>query len=195
MGNTKSAKIILSVIALLIVAGASYYLGAVIGGKTPLLTLNKDNTYQAGWDAAVEKINYSNAIYEPKEVNTIFGEITAINGNTITLKAEQTVKNPLLEQAPEERIITVTADTKFVKREKKTTAELEKDHQDFLANCKVGQPCNQPVNFKDTAVIKLSDLKPRDMIQITSLGNIKMAEDLTASNIILLSSYTPPPAS
>ena len=199
-------KIIIIALGLFVFLLAAFYAGYSVNSNNtncPVLGLlggGKNNSYQAGFDAARAKLEQSGLLRpEPAEIFTLSGKILTITQNKITLKADPTVANPLAEQAPEERTITITPDTKIIKQTAKSpdefAAEFEKYRKD-TANLKPDETPPAPPSAFTTEELKLSDLKAGDNISVTSGQNIKMAAQFTANEILL--SVTPerpaPPA-
>ncbi len=183
MDKTRLIKILLIIVVILGASGLSYQLGRIAAGAPSL----GSNTYQAGWEAAKAKLKTWGFLPpEPEVLNTIYGTITGINGNTIALKADPTVRNPLEDQAPETRTITVTDQTKISQQEAKTPEELKKDQAAFQEALKKGQPPT-PITPFNLIEIKLSDLKVNDRISVTSADNIKLSATITATTINLVS--------
>ena len=195
-------KILVIALGLFALLLAVFYAGYSVNSNNtncPVLGLlggGKNNSYQAGWDAARTKLEQSGLLRpEPEEIFTISGKISAVAQNKITLKADPTVTNPLAEQAPEERTITISQQTKIIKQTNKApdefAAEFEKYRQD-TANLQPGETPPEPPTAFTTEELKLSDLKNGDNISITSEQNIKIAAQFEAKEIRLTVSPTLP---
>ncbi len=188
-------KILIIALGLFIILLAAFYAGYSINSNNanyPVLSLlggNQNNSYQAGFDAARAKLEKSGLLRpEPEEIFTISGKISAVAQNKITIKADPTVANPLAEQAPEERTITVSENTKILKQTNKApdefAAEFEKYRQS-TGNLAPNETPPAPPQAFTTEELKLSDLKAGDIISVTSDANIKMTAQFEAKEIRL----------
>lgn len=187
-------RTILIIISNLVILSVGFFAGYSLNssnGGSPVLGIlggNPNNSYEAGWNAAKTKLEQSGILRsEPNEIFTITGKIISVSGNKINLKSDPVVNNPLAEQAPEERIVTVTENTKIIKQTAKSpeklAAEMEKYRQD-TANIEPGKIPPPPAAFTEEK-LKISDLKTEDIISVASGQNIKMAAEFEASEIRL----------
>jgi hypothetical protein len=191
--TNKPRKTILIIASDLVILVIGFFIGYYFNsGNTsyPALGIlggNSKNSYDAGWKAAQEKIEQSGLLRpEPAEIFTVTGTITSVAGNKITLKAEPTVTNPLAEQAPETRTVTVTAETKILKLTPKTPEEIAKESEAFRKSAAELEPGATPPNPPSpfgTKEIKITDLKAGDTISVTAETNIKMAAEFAAKEI------------
>lgn len=193
--TSKLPKATLIIVSNFIILIVGFYIGYSLNSDNnncPVLGIlggNQKNSYEAGWKAAQEKIEQSGLLRpEPAEIFTVTGTITAVSGSKITLKSNPVIANPLAEQAPEERIITVTANAKIIKQTTKSpdefAAELEKYRKD-AADLAPGETPPAPPSAFVTEEIKLADLKIGDTVSATSDMNIKMSAEFAAKEITI----------
>lgn len=193
-------KILLITAISFVIILTAFLVGFSCGSKEKVIIPAKtgkptQNTFEAGWQAAKEKLEQSGILPpEPTEIFTVSGTITKISENTIFLKADPVVLNPLAEPAPENRVITVTQQTKFVKQTPKTPEEITKESENFrkaLAALEPGAtPPTPPIPYNEEE-IELTDIKAGDTISVTSDQNIKMTTTFEAKEIRV--TFTPTP--
>jgi hypothetical protein len=181
-------KVLLFIFGALIILAGGFWVGYFLNLQCPSAgTTNKESTFDDGWNAAKNKLDQSGLIRpEPTEIFTITGKITAITGNKISLKTDQVVTNPLADQAPTARTVTVPTGVKIIKSTTKTREELTAEtaaYEKTLAELKPGaKPPSPPLPYAEEE-IKLTDLKAGDTISITSDQNIKFATEIVATEI------------
>lgn len=187
-------KILIIATAVVVLVLAVLLAGSFLNFNCPLGLLTSQNSYEAGWLAANQKLEESGLLRpEPEESFTLFGTITQISENHLVMRADPTVINPLAMQAPESRIVTVTPETKIIRQTPKAREQLlaeEKKWQNEMNNLKpedAALPPPPPSPYIEEE-IKLSDLKTGDKISVTSGQNIKFATTIEAAQII----FTPP---
>lgn len=169
------------------------------------------NTYQAGWDAAKQRLIDSGSVPSTGmnvEVRAVSGQITEINGDKITLKIRPL--EPLADASLDTRIITVDSNTKITsmvpKDPKEFATEMEAYSKKMSANInvtpnmtKVGStstppvpyvPITPPESFTKTT-ISVSDLKVGQTINVTTDKNIKDVKEFSATEISYYAPMTP----
>ena len=187
-------KILIIATAVVVLVLAVLLAGSFLNFSCPLGLLTNQNSYEAGWQAANQKLEESGLLRpEQEEVFTISGIITGVFENQITLKSDPVVVNPLAMQAPESRTVTITEETKIIRQTPKTREKLMAEEEkwqsemDKLKPEDAAFPPSPPSPYIEEE-IKLSDLKTGDKISVTSNQNIKFATTLEAVQII----FTPP---
>jgi len=194
-------KILLAAFVVFAVILTVFLVGYFFGSKEKVITSTItgkpiQNTFEAGWQAARQKLEQSGLLRpEPEEIFTLSGTITAVSKNQISLKANPTVLNPLADQAPEMRTVTVTSETKIIKLTPKTSEEIAKEAEDFreaMSSLEPGTTPPTPPSPYTEEEIKITDLKNGDVISVTSDTNIKMAAKFVAKEIRLNVSPTIP---
>ena len=184
--------------AIVIIILVSISLGILIGTKikkTPVpqgAPTNTQNTYQAGWDAAREKIAKSPQgmmIQSSAETKSISGTVQKIDGNKIIIKA--LLIDPLADQNLETRIIDVDSNTKIVINTQKDSAQFQKEMQAFQESMKnqasvdqttPREPIMPPTPFEQKE-IKVSDLKENQQISVTANDVIGDKNEFAAAMI------------
>ncbi|MDP2736699.1 MAG: hypothetical protein Q8O59_02860, partial [bacterium] len=157
------------------------------------------NTYQAGWDAAKKRLSDSGFAAAPMadfEINNVFGQVTAVQDNAITLKIRP--MEPLADPDLDERIIKVDANTKIYIQEQKDQAEYQKEMEDF--NKKMQEQINNmpapsqapatpsaaimPPEFYTKKQASISDIKTGAQINVIAVDkDIKNTKQFSAAEI------------
>ena len=181
-------KVLLFILGALVILAGGFWIGYFLNLQYPSAgIINKESTFDDGWNAAKDKLEQSGLIRpEPTEIFTITGKITAISGNTISITADQVVANPLADQAPTERTVTVPARIKIIKSTSKTREQLSAEmtaYEKSLAELKPDTERPSPPLPYAEQEIKLTDLKAGDTISVTSDQNIKFATEIVAKEI------------
>ena len=170
-------------------------IGIFIGVKIPKKQISQtgtENTYQAGWDAAREKIKQSPsfATMQPAgEVKSVSGTIQKINGNKITIKTFQ--MDPLADESLSERIVVVDSNSKISLNVQKSSEKMQAEMQAFQEKmktqnsdpAKAPEAIAPPIPFEEKT-IALSDLKEGQSISVISSENIGEKKELVAQQII-----------
>lgn len=157
---------------------AGYGAGRVSTG-TPINPLAPGaGGYQAGYDAARKKLAESGLFPPaPTELRSLTGTVTEIKNSTITLSVDLRSLNPLEEiDAPKERRVTVTEDTKISRRVVKTPEELR---EEFAAR----EPGTPPPSPFKRIELKLEDLKAGDIVAVSADKNILSETSFEATEI------------
>lgn len=181
-------KVLIFILGVLILLVAGFWIGYFINFQCPSAgTINEEAIFNDGWNAAKDTLDQSGLIRsEPTEIFTVTGKIIAISGNTISMTADQVVANPLADQAPTERTVTIPAGTKIIKSTAKTREQLSAEmtaYEKSLAELKPDTERPSPPLPYAEQEIKLTDLKAGDTISVTSDQNIKFATEIVAKEI------------
>lgn len=118
------------IITIIIIALGSFALGFFISDYNPLAA-NQEDTFEAGWQAAEERLRetgYFPSLPE-EEINFVNGEIKEINGNKISLNINPL--EPLADPELDIRIIEVGENTKIYQTEKKDHEEYQSEMEEF----------------------------------------------------------------
>jgi hypothetical protein len=170
--------IIISSIAVLVGLLVGYFWGFAVGGAN----------VKASYASKIEAVS---KLFPPvpSELTAINGKIEKIDGNTITITANNISQNPFSDiNFPTTRVITISSDTKLVKSVQKDPATFQKEMAAFQLAMQNGQrsassaPIMPPTQFGETN-INLSDLKAGDVITATASNNILSASSFTATKI------------
>lgn len=185
-------KILLIAAGLFVLLSVAFYAGYALvpQGTIPVIGGgNGKSSYQAGYGAARAKLEQSGLLRpEPAEIFSLTGTITKISSNTIFLKANQVVLDPLADPAPESRTVIVSSTTKILKQTPKTPDELAAEQEKYrreLTNMEPDAAAPLPPSPATEEEIKITDLKAGDSIVVTSDENIKFATQITAKEIDL----------
>ncbi len=188
-----SKKIIFGIIAALIIFIAGILCGISIPKNNSIISGGKDNSFQAGWDAAKARLSQSPAgmaIPTNAEIKSVNGAIQKIDGNKLTVKINPL--EPLADPNLDTRIVVVDSSAKIILDVPKDQAQLEKEMKEFQDKMK--QPSAQtdpsqpavpimpPTSFTSKD-ISLSDLKVNQYISVTANENIKDKKEFTATQI------------
>ncbi len=187
--SSKSIWPMVIVAVVLIAAGAvAGYLGAGKCGAT-----GGDKGYQAGWDAARQKIADAHVFPQAASINSVSGTVVSVSGEELVMDATQVVTNPLEPQAPTRRTVKVTSTTKIISQIAKTAEQLQSDQEKFndemdkfnadLRAGKTGLTPPVPPNTFETKDIKLADIAVGSQVMVTAASDITMAESFDAISI------------
>ncbi len=147
-----------------------------------------NNSYQAGWDAAKNRL-LGGGFYVPlAEVKVLSGEIKDINDDKITFKIHPL--EPLADPSLDERIAVVNSITKIYKMEPKTQKDYMTGIDAYNKARKAGKLVDFPLMY-DKIEIPASDLKTGQKINVSADENIIEAKQFIALEIIVNSSTLP----
>jgi hypothetical protein len=158
-------KIIISLILALVFFVFGYFIrGLTIG----------NNSYQAGWDAAKQRLADS-GLSSPVgnfEIKNVSGQVTAVQGNTITLKIRPL--EPLADANLDERIVTIDANTKIYLLEQKDPTQYQKEMTEF--NKKTQEQLKTPSVPGQTPASPTSAVVPPEFFvkKLASISDIKI---------------------
>jgi len=164
------------IIISLVVALVFFTLGYAVGGtkvtSSGQLAVGA-NTYQAGWDAAKKRLADS-GFADPManlEVKNVSGEVTAVQGNAITLKIRSL--EPLADPSLDERTIIVDANTKIYILEQKDQAQYQSEMADF--NKKMQEQLKTPPAPGQTPTAPAGAITPPEFLikKETGISDIK----------------------
>jgi len=170
-------------ITIIIIALLSFGLGY-------FLAASDRNEFQAGWDAANQRLTEIGYL-EPEseegaEIKTISGEVAGIEGDKISLKINRPL-DPLADPELDIRIVRIDNETKIVLRIVRDEEELMKEMEEFenkMAELEEREEeseqwPSEPKSF----IIKegsLSDIKIGQRISVVAGENIKAVKEFTA---------------
>lgn len=196
--------ILACVLAIILSLGIGIFAGTKITKKTAVpqgAATNADNTYQAGWDAAMQTLKDSGALpqmLEATEVKNIDGKIESISGNDVTIK----VSTPGLISTPTllTRTVTIDPNTKIIQLVQRDQAEIQKEFEIF--NEKMQQQQTQsvtdpkdmpyPPQMQDKKDVSLGDLKVGQTIMVQAAEDIKDKKQFAATEIQIQQSIATP---
>jgi hypothetical protein len=179
-------------IILAIVFGIGVYAGKKMATKIGA-PANQDNTYQAGWNAAKQRLAQKGIGITPGDVKTLGGTADSVNGNTLILKDVST-SDPLSDPSLDTRTVHVTADTKIYQLVPKDPAQFQQElqasnkamqAQPAGKNNTVMQPVGPSPQSFEQKEISLSDIKAGQRIVVMSNDPIGDKKEFTATTISL----------
>ena len=117
------------------------------------------------------------------EVRSVSGTVKSINGNVITIEANNF--NPF-EELPTIREVVAAADTKIIKLEEKAPEEFEKEFEDYQKKtAEQSQEALVPPSLFREKEITLTDLKAGNMISAEADKDIKTSARFEAVKVIV----------
>ncbi len=202
------SKKLISTIVIILVFVIGLVFGLVIKPKASSAPAGSQNTYQAGWNAAEQKLAQSGMIPGLNSnipIKSISGTVEKIDGNKLTVKTISL--NPLADPSTNERIVDVDNGTQFFQMTQKDPQEFQKEMTDFqktmqsqtantsqVKNSQTQiqpQTATPPMPF-DKKQISLSDIKVGQRISITSGSDLKTAKEFKAMEIDIQSDFSQP---
>ena len=156
-----------------------------------------DNTYQAGWEAAMKNAGAGLPMVPDNiPIKQLSGTIKSISGSSVTVS----VVTPGLSATPElaTRTITINGSTKIEQLVQRDPADVQKDMQAFEAQVKAQassttpQALPTPPQIKSKQDAQLSDLKVGQSINVMASDDIKNAQQFVATEIDIQATMTTP---
>jgi hypothetical protein len=189
---------IVAVLLLILVFGIGMLVGIKMRSKT---SSGQENTFQAGWDAAKERLEKIGIGVLPAntEIKSMAATVQKISGDSMIVKAISTM-DPLSDPSLDTRTIQINNNTKFYRLVQKDSAQLQKEMEDFRKNNpgqssdSLSQSADYPVpqEKKETGI---SDIKEGSDILILSNGDIRDKKEFLAVEILLQPIATVPTTS
>ena len=176
----------------IIVAVVCFTLGFVIAQMSKIGISLGENTFQAGWDAAKQRLADSGfgGATTGMEIKNITGEIQSLNGNIIDLKIHPL--EPLADPKLDSRSVAVNSDTKIYELDPKDSVTYQKEMDVY--NKKLQEQTKnpsaefQPLVFPEFFIkkeIQLSDLKVGQQIMVATNKDVKDVQAFNAIEIDL----------
>ncbi len=183
------------IVIAIIVAIVCFALGLIVALQSNKTGLSLgENTFQAGWDAAKQRLAESG--FAPAiagmEIKTISGEVKEIKGNKISLKIRPL--EPLADPKLDNRSVVVDDNTKIYNLVSRDPVEYQKEMDAY--NKKMQEQMNKPATEAQPLVfpeffikkeVRLSDLKAGQQITVTTDKDIKNVQEFKAIEITLQS--------
>lgn len=192
-------KILPGLVAVIIVLGVGIFIGTKLPRKIETPTGDRNDSFQAGWDAARERLKQSPlgmATLEKNDVRDVNGKILKIVGNKIIVKINPL--EPLTDPNLDERIIVIDSNTKIVATSRREDPKFLQEQQAFQEKMKqqleqrrqdpsveleqIIPPMLGEIIF-DKKDVALEELKEDMDISVTSAENIKEVKEFTAVRI------------
>jgi len=159
--------------------------GAVVGDKAMM----KKGTYEEGFEAARMKLQESGFLPPAvTDIRTLSGSVKSVGDGSFVLESSFRNPNPLDEKKyPSERTVSATAETKIFRQEAKNPEEQQREFAAFQRALQQGQTGVVPPQPFNRVEIKLSELRPGDIVTATAAENILDAASFSATEIIVQS--------
>jgi hypothetical protein len=186
-------KTLIAIIAALVIFLVGVLVGMSFSKKIVVSGNRQDNSFQAGWDAAKERLKQlpmGMALPADLEIKNISGTIQKIEGSKLTVKINPL--EPLADPELDNRIIVIDSNTKIILNVPKDQAQLEKEMKEFneqMSKPRVSNNPNEPLapimppTSFTTKDISQSDLKVNQYISVTANENIKDKKEFIATQI------------
>jgi hypothetical protein len=182
-------KIIWIAVAVVVVIG-SFLAGMTVGNSTPGLSLvTGGGDYATGYNTAMKdarkKLTDSGLVPpSPAVLNTLSGTVKSVDGDRFVIAVSGRVtQNPLDEQGPAERTVTINDKTKITAQIPMTTDEQTAAMKAFQEAMKSGKQVQPPAPFREEAV-KIDALKLGMIVTVTSATDVKSATTIAATDIV-----------
>jgi len=166
--------------------------GIIVGTGASFVYLKQapadsSNTYQAGFDAAKNRVLESSMglmFRAPDDIRTLSGAVTAVDGNQIIIHTEST--NPFVDPTLADRTILITSNTKITRISQSNTATFQAEMEAFMKQMQSGKgtggtPPQPPEPVRTT--VSASSILVGDTLIVTAVENIKTSKEFTASEI------------
>lgn len=157
------------IIALLLIFSAFFFLKGYRVGM------------QEGYQAAREQV----APYFPtptQSATTLNATIVEVRTDAIVIGSVSASANPLDQQGPRERTVTVTGETAVSEITPKTSAQIAQAEKAYQGAIAAGKSATPPTPFA-VAPLKLEDLKPGDRVRVSANEDIYLSSTFTATTV------------
>ena len=187
--NTLSLKTIIIILIL-----AAFGLGFYLGNLYPI-GLKGDNTFEAGWQAAQERLSetgFMPMFGKDMEITSLSGEIKEVKGNKISLKISPL--EPLADPNLDNRIVEVDEKTKIYRLIEKDPAQYQAEMEEFER--KMGEEMENPEEIPEPVVFPemynkeeagLADIEVDQRISVKTEEDIKEVKQFKAVEITIQS--------
>lgn len=123
----------------------------------------------------------------PDSITDIYGKVSSIKDNQLTVVLENQFDDPLNEFLPKTMFVNIDDQTKIFKLKEKPTDIFNKEQEAFdkkMAQYGTETPADiMPPEPFDKVYIAISDIQPGDMINASSEINFKGKSEFTANSI------------
>ncbi len=179
----------------IIVAIVFFCLGYIISLPTNKTSLNNtvgQNTYQAGWEAAKQRLAETGfaPIMEGMEISAVSGEVKQIQENKISLKIQPLL--PLADPDLDNRIIEIDSNIKIYQLEEKDNNEYQEELNGFnltmqrqMENSELNQEMIMPPEPFTKKAASLSDIKVGAQINVEAGEDIKNLKEFDVITITI----------
>ena len=169
-------------------------LGFSLGNLYPV-GLKGENTFEAGWQAAQERLSESGfmpPMIEGAEITSVNGEVKEVKDNRISLKISPL--EPLADPDLDNRIVEVDEKTKIYRLIEKDPAQYQAEMEEFER--KMGEEMENPEEIPEPVVFPemyqqeeavLTDIEAGQQISVRTEGDVKEVKQFRAIEIIIQS--------
>ena len=136
---------------------------------------------KAGYDSAKARL----AGYLPQStssVTTVDGTVKEVRDGVLVITTGSVSANPLDENGPGQREVSINASTKISENSPKTSKQMKADEVVYHEAVNKGQVAPPPTPYALTS-ITLSDLKVGDRVRVSASVNIYYASSFIATTI------------
>ncbi len=160
-------------------------LGFLLGGGFSFTYFNQagNKSYQEGFDAAKKTVLESSLggiFTTPEDIKTLLGNVTAIDGNRITIKVQS--NNPFDDIALGERTVFIDNDTRIYSLSQKDPKVMQSEMDEFMKAVREGKNSPPPQPYASSKA-SIEEIKIGDIINVTATNNVKTLAEFTASEI------------
>ena len=185
-----SKQTITTIIIALVFFGLGFY-----SGRLYPIGLKGENTFEAGWQAAKQRLSetgFMPMFGEDMAITSLSGEVKEVKGNKISLKISPL--EPLADPDLDNRIVEVDEKTKIYRLIEKDPAQYQAEMEEFER--KMGEEMENPEEIPEPVVFPemyqqeeavLTDIEAGQRISIRTEGDVKEVKQFRAIEIIIQS--------
>jgi len=186
-------NIIIYFIIAVIFFSVGFMLSLGINKYTSGKQIDSSNTYQAGWEAARERLYKTGYLQLPDwqtPIKEILGNINNVSNSKITIITEPL--DPLADPDLNNRIVEINSNTKIFHYAKKSKEQYDKELEEFNSKYKEKDWMNKPdsdilppSNYYLAETVK-DDLQTGQQIRVKASQDIKNEKQFIAEEITIL---------
>jgi len=185
-----SKQTITTIIIALVFFGLGFY-----SGRLYPIGLKGENTFEAGWQAAKQRLSetgFMPMFGEDMAITSLSGEVKEVKGNKISLKISPL--EPLADPNLDNRIVEVDEKTKIYRLIEKDPAQYQAEMEEFER--KMGEEMENPEEIPEPIVFPemynkeeagLADIEVDQRISVKTEGDIKEVKQFKAVEITIQS--------
>jgi hypothetical protein len=178
-----------ALIVIIIIALVFFGLGLMVGSSrlSPELS-SLPNDYQAGWQAAKQRLKETGFLPAPpgqQEIKSISGQVTGVDKNIISISIRPL--EPLADPALDTREVEVGKDTALYRLEPKSQDDYAKEWEAYQKAVAAGTGALQPPSPYEKKELGIADIAEGQRVSVTASSDIKEAKKFTALEVSLQS--------
>ncbi len=144
---------------------------------------DNDNEFLSGYKEAMNRLAQSGIIPPTTDkVTAVSGKVVATLDSAVSIEIERVTMNPLEDQGPTTRLVTIGSDAKIIKLVPRSAAEMDAATKSFQESLRAGQAPLPPLPFKEEGAL-LSDIKEGMAITVISESDIRTAANIEAVKV------------